>query len=509
MAEFIRAYSVVYGSLTIGGTNTALKLDGPVMVREEGDSATVSCTAVYRVESADTDAAFETGLEAINAAMRIPRLRLTINSGSTTPHDWNPASGTKTSGNCKPAYTEPGARIEDSRRSRRLNFSWNLDLNATPYSQDGRRDSTTTAAFAGTDQATLTISGEYRADATYESARSRYDASIAAFVTLVLTHSDFSGRTFELIGTPAVTTDDTDFICHFSRTYLEILRQQALGVTNHASIVNPQLTVTQKFDHPGDSPGKNVSRLVTLAAQYSCEVPKTVSDLNGLWRDTIVPLILATVESVFGTSIAAVTDQTVNPNYYMNTISGSFNMLATSGGNILSYTTSWTTTDDPGEVEENIGTGGPYDRFVYDGPASYTLQITETTRTLGSSTAKSAKKSSKPPSAGGSGLGVQFRSGGDDSGSAGSKSAAGRELDEPSQAKKAGGGAGAGPGAGEWSRPIVTTTTQPTTIGGAPYQISVLDTTRVTVQRWRNPYAAAGGVELTSGGKLKGTEGGY
>lgn len=501
MAEFVRAYSVVYGSLTIGGANTEIKLDGPVMIREENDSATISCTAVLR-PGTDTDAALATLMASTVAAMRIPRLLLTIHTGSTS-RAWSPATGTKTSGNCKPAITEPTDRVVDSRRSRRVNFSWNLDLNATPYGTDGRRDANKTDTRTGADQGTVTISGEYRADSSYPSARDRYNASIDAYVALVLAELSFTGKTYELIGVPSVTTDDTDFICHFSRTYQEIIRDQALGTRNYAPIVNPQLQITRTSEHPGDSPGKTVSRVITLSAQYSCEVNKATTDLYGLWKNTIEPLILERAQTIFGATVAAITSRSVTPDYYKNGLSGSIQMLATTGGNVLSYTSSVTTTDDPGEVEEPIGTGGPYDRFVHDGPASYTIQVTETTRTLGNSGGSSVKKASKPPSSASSGGGISFNPGKtDDSGQAFTSTGLQYQVPQPSKSAKGSGGAG-GPGQGEWSKPVTTTTTQATNIGEAPYQMAVTDTTVVTMRRWRNPYqpGKGGGVTLTSGGK--------
>lgn len=502
MAELTRAWSVVYGSLTIGGSNTEIKLDGPVTVRRENDSAMVSCTAIVR-PSTDTDAAMETLLDAIETDMRKPRQRLRVISGATTVHDFNPATGVKTGGNAQPVFDEPGDRIADSRRSRRMTFSWTIDLNATPYAQDGRRDSHVTAVYAGTDQATITISGEYRADATYASARARYNASIGAYASTIL--ASFSGRTFELVGKPSVTTDDTDFICTFTQIYQEILRPQALGVTDFAAIIDPKLALSLNRNHPGDSPGRTVNRLFTVTAQYSCEVDKGTSDLDGLWRDTVEPLILATVESVFSTSVAAVVDRTTTPDYYGNQLSGSLQILVTSGGSVLSYMTSWTTTDDPGGIEEPMGTGGPYDRLVYDGPATYVLEVTEQVRTLGAS-AGGARRASKPPfSAGAAGAGVNINfDTGDDSGTIGSTQrsllgeVASINIKSPSGDKPTtlrGGASGAGrrkgpTGQGEWSKPVVTTTTQPTLIGEAPYQLAVTDTTTVTVRRWRNRYQA-------------------
>ena len=497
MARLTRDYEVRYGSLVIGGANTEIELDGPVSVRIENDTAYVSCRVWIKPDT-DTDAAYEALEDTVFDAMRTPRQRLRIIVGAETLHDFDPAAGANTSGNCKPTYEEPGDLEADSRRSRRLNLSWAMDLNADPYGQDGRRDSQVTVSYTANGILTINIAGEYRADSAFDNARDRYTASISAFATSVLAPFVSAGLVIEALERPQITVDDTNYICTFSQNYREVIADQALGTRDFTPVRNPMLHYRRNLNSPGDSPGVTVSRLQTVTVSYRTEVDKDNTDLVGLWQNTIRPLILAGAQQRWPGGVGLL-DETYGPSVYDNVLEGSMTLLVTSGGDILSYTLTWTTTDDPGEVEDTLGTDGEFDRFVYQSNRSFTLTLQSQTRYLQLLDAPDDPSSSRPPGVQGGGIG------GAEAGAQGIQigynrnrgQAVSRQLWDltpggPTSSQQGGadGGQESSGAAGEWSKPIINRGPVTATIGQAGYEIPVTDETVTVIRRWRVPYQA-------------------
>lgn len=493
-----RTLSVVYGSLTIGGSNAEVLLDGPVVVAPHGPlSVSVSCVAVLR-PSTDSDAAFETLLDTVTTEMRTPRLRLRIIEGATTIRDFNPASGAKSGFNTEPILSETGDPDVDSKRSRRCNFTWEIDLPADNYGQAGRADSSIQVAYDGSNIKTVTISGEYRSTSSTASARAVYEAGITSYASTIL--SGLSG-TYDLANREA-TSDETDSICTFSHTYRQIIRNQAIATLDHAALIEPDLRLDLSSEFPGDAPGRRVARLRTVTASYSSGVDQAVStDLYGLWTGTVEPHILQSVADVFGGTVTAIVNRSIKPAVDKNRLEGSLTLLVTSGGTTLSYRLTTRLYSDPGEVEEPLGNGDEFGRFVYNGPATLQQTVTEITRTLGV-TSSALKRSSRPPAlAGGMGVQINFQPT-DDSGELSSRSAFDLVPSRPAEEKKAGETAAKPKPAtqpGEWSAPIVTTDSEDLVLGESSRSFKVTDTTVVRVRRWRVPYKPAF-IQRTTGG---------
>lgn len=490
---------LTYGALAIGGSSETLLLDQEPDVVAGPDDATLSCTFVVR---ASTPAAFQALLDTVYAQLRTPRAALSLVIDGVTRFSWDPAAGTGF--DIVPQFVSPGDPTVDSDRSLRVNASFQVLLPADTYADGQQRDSSITVSYTPSRVTTFTISGEYRAGATYSTGWAAYQAGIAGDVTAAI--AAIGGGNFDLTSEQPVQLNDTNTVATFSRTYKQVIKNQGVGVLDHAAIVEPSLQLSKATENPGDTlrnpltgAAVQISRPDDVTATWSCGIDhtevSTTAGMTSLWRTVIRPRILEAARQAWGGSGVAVISEQVTPEIYDSTLDATVVLRIVSGSGLLAYKASVKIDEASQETEEEIGHPDPYARLVYPSPGRRIRTVTETwtEREKGG-----AGRRNVPGGVGGVG-GVAFNFGNRNRGRAtsrplfalGSNGGGGGEgrKNMPAANRRAGGGK---LGPHEWGSPQTSDTSEPSTWGAPPNQIPTVDRIRVTIQSWRAAWLGRG-----------------
>ncbi len=290
-------FSIVYGSLTVGGSNyPTYKLQGPFTYTEAYPEGSLSQLVVV---TGATEAAFVANCQALVAAYRIPYQRLQIVQGSTTMRDWNPS--TDSGFNAAPSC-EKVADDSATGRSRTYRISVRFGLPADLSGRGGRQSSTTSVAYDASDKRTVTISGRYTSIGG-AGARATYTTGSPTFFSGVKTALGITA--WEQVGAPIVATDDTDKLCDFNVVFREIYYDQSDAGLDHANIVGHSVVFKQQASGAGGS-ASYVQPLEVWDCAYSCNV-KGEPDVEGLWTDTIRPYLMSEFLRISGISSYGIT----------------------------------------------------------------------------------------------------------------------------------------------------------------------------------------------------------
>ena len=462
-----RELSIVYGGITVGGTTDRL-LDGAVVVREGPDSATLDFSFVTTTA---TEAAFATEIAAIETAFRTPRQRLRVVQGSETLYDWNPATD---SGFNQFASLSHPPNDANSGRSRYYEVTIEVGLPADEYSTDARRDSTVTLDFTPARKRSIILDVTYTA-LTGTDARAQYNAAIATYQTTI---TSALGGTWELVE-ESVETDDQNKICNARRTILEIIYNESAGTLNDPDIARHELSVTVNRQAPGDSPQRQAKRVVELSVVYSAWIDKDrTQDLRQKYDSLRGYIFQAAVDQV-GRSAGALIDEAPTFDLTENRISATMTIWCLDGSSLLEYRETLDISRETGVVFLPVWTGGVYDRYIYQGPATERITLTIVERLAGRISGGRAGLYLKSGSVGLGGV-AAF----------GSSNSLGASFSRPGRRRSSSGGS-----AGIAGAYLVSTrqSTTPLTIGSAGRTLDVEDITTVEVYERATPYAIAKG----------------
>lgn len=366
-AAVTRLLSVVYGSLTIGGTSD-YHIDGPWRLNKVYERFSFSCEVVLAADSNTNEAAFLAWCTAVETAFRKPRQKLEIFINGSTYFSADPVAGA--SGNTGfdqfATCDKIGDETTDSGRSRRYRVTVEGTLPADLSGVSGRRRADITMDFAPSRRGTVTIEGEYTALGASD-ALAVYNAGVATFATSVL--AGITG-TFELVS-EKYKRNDTDKTLTFTRVYRELLLNQSIGVLNNPAIVEQVITVTVRQLAPGDSPigtpiiaevgdlytDGEVARPIRIELTAAMSIDKTVTtDMTALWNGTIKPWLIQHAMTVAGTAFMAIEEISRIPTHTDNTIAASLRALAIAGP-VLEHVFTVEIDDDTGL--KHTGVHGP------------------------------------------------------------------------------------------------------------------------------------------------------
>nr|AKH46586.1 hypothetical protein [uncultured marine virus] len=370
-AAVTRELSIVYGTLTIGGTTDRL-IDGKWKYDRGYEQTAVECEFVT---TAATEAAFATEVAAVEAAFATPRARLRVIQGSQTLLDFDPS--TNSGFNATPQIVKVG-NVADTGRSRRYRVRITVDMPADLSGQNGRRSSTVEVSAAASGRRTMRVTGVYTA-LSGNSARTQYAASIDAYAGTLIASL---GGTWELVAEPTAKADDTDKVLEFDRVYQEIVYAQSSGGANDSEIFDQRFLITRTKLAPGDDPSKGAQRLVELAVSYSASIAKGVTDIVGKWENSIRPYILAEVQSAAGTGSLAVIQDSPQFNYDDNKIAATMSVLAVSGSSFLAGTVTTEDRYESGKVPVPVWDGGYHTKYMMPTKATTVRRITRQWREL-------------------------------------------------------------------------------------------------------------------------------
>lgn len=354
-----RELSITYAGYQVGGTQGGRLLDGKYRMTRSYERSSISFTVVI---NAATEADFATECATLEAAYRTPRGALTVTLGAV---NLIAVTHTGSTGfNASPSASKSGGD-KDTGRSRSYDVTIDFTEPADLAGQNGRRTSTVSRSYDPSRKATITITGTYTAIGA-TSAQAQYASAAATYFAAVL--SAFGG-TYEKVS-EETGRDDADKELSFTVVFREVIFNQAVGVLDHAGIVEPRLTVAFSRSSPGDSPEGGARRLSTIVATFETSVDKTVvTDLKALYSDTIRPFIIQQAKGVAGGGVALVNeDYNLNGSDYR--IAASVTFLAVGTSATIEY-------DLTVELRETLGRrlvpvwgNSPYEALVIPNPAN-------------------------------------------------------------------------------------------------------------------------------------------
>lgn len=311
-----RSIGVTYAGLIIGKdqVDDSYNLAGKIRYREQYDQASIEFEVVVSNSNQTTFLAAEA---ALRAAYTKPDQALTAVLGSATRYAADPTAGA--SGNTgfltRPSCRKQGSAVDTAYSSLWLcTVAWTLPADLSGRS--GRRDGAIEISTNPAGIRTVTFVGTYTA-LTSNDSYAQYLSAVDTWIS-----SELPAGTFELVGIPQVRYDDQDKILIFRHVYKEVIANQAVGVLDHASIVNPRLIVRRQRSSADQTATFAAESLIGLVAQFSCSVDIAQStDLKTTWETVIRPRVFEAVRELSGISALAWIAEDFSPDIYENTIS--------------------------------------------------------------------------------------------------------------------------------------------------------------------------------------------
>lgn len=362
-----RELSFTYAGVAVGGSSAIYLLHGNWTYARNYDQITLSCNVVC---VGDSEANFKSNLASLNAAFRKPRQALTVVLGSQTMETYSHSGNTGY--NAYPSIAKLPSPINTA-RSQMCLCTVTMQLPADLTGQNGLRNASVNVTKFATGQRQIVISGTYTA-LSANSARAQYEASADSYCNTWL--DGFGGNAnYEMLPDSA-THDDPNKNLTFTRTYLEVIFNQAGGVLNNAAIKNPRVMVTRSREGIRDS-DPSVVKAVPLIVSYGCDVDKDqTTDLEGLYEGTIKPYLITYVQDVTGISnVSLLTDE---PQFIPAANSITARLLFRGyEGNLIMATTTTTEEDDRGKIVVPVWDGNAYSKWTFQGPANRFRTVTQ------------------------------------------------------------------------------------------------------------------------------------
>jgi hypothetical protein len=385
--------SVTWQGLTFGGSS-ARQIDGYTIHEEDYERGYFEFSFIT---TAATDAAFATEIIAIRDAFRDPRGDLVVTQNGSTllsrKHSDNTALNTF------PTITKDGDPA-DTGRSRHFRARIEYGIPADNVGTSFRRWSTVNVEYDPSGRRIVTISGTYTANSSDGTTGSfaQFLAQLATYAATVTSGID-SGATFEPVGRPSVTRDETDKITDFVAVYKEILANQANGTLNDSAIVDPMLVITRERTAPGDSAGSSVKfgstgtslvgggsgstvaelpttppaggvaldvqRPTVMTLSYSCIIDSTVTkDLSGKWTSTIRPFLIAQAQAYAGGGVILIDEKPNFGDIYNNRFSAVM-VFHTYLTTIISQRVEVSDAVHPGKELRKVWSADPYEYYEF------------------------------------------------------------------------------------------------------------------------------------------------
>lgn len=372
-----RLLAFTYAGLTIGnGGSDDYHLTGHYRFIRDYERATLTFEVVVQNDDPDLFLAAEAALV---SAFSMPDQTLDVVLGASTRLSFSPAANT---GFNTRASARKMAGPDDTARSARYECTVTAELPASLAGRAGRRTSTVNVATSPSGRRTVTISGTYTALGN-RAAREQFAAEVDAYCNGVLSGL---GGTWELAGTPQAEADDQDKVIRFQRVYREILYPQAQGKTDHAAIIDPQVTfrLTRSSGEFTQELG-TAQPLLELQATYSASVSfDETTDLRTLYEQTIRPYIVAEAARVTGAGAVVVVSESPEYDPGENTVRASLSLMADPGSAFFLARTSVSDSIDKGFIFKPVYNGNPWARDKYRGHGSWVRTLTRTTVARGS-----------------------------------------------------------------------------------------------------------------------------
>ena len=294
-------FSITYAGVTIGGSSEYYLLhcdegEAPMRLAKNNRTFTLEAFVVCR---STTVSDFTTKANALEVAFRTLAGDLSYTFASSTT-SFSQASNTGM--NAEPSIEKVGSLAFDTDRSRLYRISVSLTLPADAAGKNGLRDGSIEIRVEPTGRITATIAGAVTALSS-ASAYAQAATCIAAMVSDLTTALSIVAQAVE---PRFIKYDDRNKVATFVHTLREILYAESSAGLDHASITTQQFAIERAETYPGDHDGNGPP--VRLAAVYSADIAKAVTDLPGFWNSTIRPWIISRLRSISSTGGVAIVE---------------------------------------------------------------------------------------------------------------------------------------------------------------------------------------------------------
>jgi len=334
-------------------------------------------THAYRTYSLDVDflltaandADFVTALQAAETALEKDNQAIEIKFGSSTHRSLDPSNYSAL--NVRTTLTKSGSKI-DSDRLRQ--YSWHVECNlpADDLTNDVyRREATWEIDFSESRRVSISFSGTYTAGGG-NTAKTNYDAQVGTWITAVFTALSLTEANYELLTEKISAQDDENAILSFTRSYREVLFNEAAATLNTAAIQNAQV----RFERVSDNKhGLNQVGAFRANISYSCSVDNddgtygTAASLKTLWVNIIKPHLLTQATTIWGGGMSAVENESVSTDVSEHAISANMSVLLSGGNGILSYSEIVDITHDLRRNVRDVWDGEPF-TYIFWSPGS-------------------------------------------------------------------------------------------------------------------------------------------
>lgn len=388
-----RELSITYNGYKVGGDQSNRILRDLYKLEEDNERAVIE----YRFTvKHSTKAAFAAECLAAETAFRAVHKDTSVDLDGTNLKAYSHSGNTGFNSSAKIIKAgEP----TDSARSRTYTIRVEVGLPGTGTGARRLLKTSINIAYSPARRKTLTINAEYTASGA-TSARANFEASIDAFATAVQTAI---GGTWKLAEQPTTNMDDDNKVVQTTRIYEEII-YTGVGASD-ADVRREVLVIGRDKVGPGDTPTAN--RLVTLNVHYEAWINKEAStDLHAKWA-TLLVRIMTQVRTTLGSSAVALISENPHFDYTENRITATLVCMGSTSGGVVENRVTTSVELVSGEVRTPIWHLGPYDRYIFDGPATDRKTITIVQKTLsGGTTLGTSMPGAGGPSNGAPGVGV-------------------------------------------------------------------------------------------------------
>tara|TARA_R110002110_G_scaffold291644_2_gene505608 strand:+ start:3579 stop:5789 length:2211 start_codon:yes stop_codon:yes gene_type:complete len=384
--------SFTYGTVTVGGTlsGATLSLYNVHSITRDQDTFSLSASVLVRAANASTLASACVDLE---DEFTTRRLDLAVTMGGNTILELKQSDNSAI--NTTSSIEKQGSPI-DSELARLYLVSVSGEI-PTKAALSALRSFNYDVTYSPSRRITLVATGTYTA-VVGTAAAAQYLASINARVSTITTA--LTG-TWELVN-ETYTPDDTDQVVNFSRTYQNLIYENASSL--YISGIRNQ-TLTVKADRFGADGLKDERKLISAVATYSASISTAVTTgLTNTWAWFIRPYILTEIEKVLDNQTYAVIKQSVDYDSVENRLDAVIEVRGKSSSNTLSHTVSATDEIDmgkiiartwPTEAVQTIRKGTK--AYIYQGPKTITRTISETKTYIGMPSMRAATASQGVP----------------------------------------------------------------------------------------------------------------
>lgn len=366
--------SITYGTFKVGGDQTSRILRDISSLDQTYEEGNLEYR--FTIKQA-TAAALKSEIALIEAAFTMPYQNVSVDVGGTNFLSWSHSASTGFN-----AYPEIIKRGEptDSVRSRTYTVRVKVGLPAGSSTSSRRVTKTSiNVSYSPARRKHVSISVEYTALGASGSF-SNYGAAADAYATTVL---NAIGGTYKLAEQPTTDYDDADKVVRATRVYEEIIFT-GIGASD-PDVRRESFTISRNKVGPGDTPqGGTINRLVTLNVNYECWINKEAStDLRGKWV-TLLPLIMTQVQTTLGSGSVALVSEDPHFDPVENKITANLVTMGSTTGGIIENRITTEIETLPGLVFVPVWWKGPYDRYIYEGPATERKTVTIVQKILAS-----------------------------------------------------------------------------------------------------------------------------